>query len=309
MTHSAILLAISLLSACSGGPSEPPAATAEQLLPEIVKGIGDGSLVLASSNVDDDALADILADERVPALRSVTLTDNRVGPGGAAALAGSGKVSELTWLNLAQNRIGDAGFEALAGAEALSSLEKLFLAGNGATAVGAKALAASPHLAGVSYLSVGDQPLGDEGAQALLAMKALKRLELPGAGIGGAGARALIAGTAASALSLEGNPVGPGGLVGLEGFAPGLTYLSLKGTGLGLEDLAALGALESAGDLKELVLEDIPFGDAGVAAVGQWPWIKSLDKLYIEGSGCGKEARAQMRKDWGVRGGLKIEPR
>jgi len=297
------------MAGCTGGEPEAPDATVEDVLPQAVQSTGDGSLVLANLHLTDEVLQAVLADAGIPPLKSATLTENRLTAEGVKALMASDKSAPLAWLNVASNRIGDAGFEALAGAPGFASVTQLFAAGNGATDKGITALASSPNAAGLTYLSVGDQAVGDAGAQALLKLTALGRLELPRAEIGGAGGRALIEGTAADALSLEGNPIGPGGLKGLKGFAPGMSTLSLKGAGLTLDDIAALAALDGAGDLRELSLQDNAFGDAGVAAVGQIPWLQELDKLQLEGSGCGKEARAKMRKDWGTRGGLKIEPR
>lgn len=300
---------LAALLACTGATEPPPAADLEAIVLRASRTAGDGSLVLADRAVTDEILAAVLADPGVPALHSVTLTGNRIGPAGLDALLGSEKVRELRWLNLSGNPLGDEGLRRLAAAQALAGVERLFITGVGAGADGIRALAASPHAGALRSLAAGDQPVGDAGAASLITLDGLRELALPRAQIGGEGARALIEGGAAASLNLEGNPVGPGGLVGLRRFAPGLEQLNLRATGLDLDDLRALAALESAGDLRELVLQDNPFGDEGIAIVGQIPWLQDLEKLQIEGSGCGKEARARMRKDWGTRGGLKIEPR
>ena len=303
-----MLTLLAALLACAGAP-EPPAADPAAIVPKAARTAGDGSLILADLAVTDEVLAAVLADPGVPALHSVTLTGNRIGPAGLETLLRSEKARGLRWLNLSGNPLGDEGLRRLAEAEALGGVERLFITGVGAGAAGIQALAASPHAGSLRSLAAGDQAVGDAGAAALTALDGLRELDLPRAQIGGDGARALIEGGAAASLNLEGNPIGPGGLVGLRRFAPGLEQLNLRATGLSLDDLRALAALESAGDLRELVLRDSPFGDEGVAIVGQLPWLQDLEKLQIEGSGCGKEARARLRKDWGTRGGLKIEPR
>jgi len=297
-----------LAAACGGGADEGPRFDAAAQMDSVIAASAQGSLVLTSAGLGDAGLKAILADTRLPALRSVTLTDNRLTGDGVAALIAAPQAAGVKWLNVSQNPVGDAGLEALAAWQGLAGVERLFAAGGGAGPAGARALAASPHAAGLIYLSVGDQPLGD-GAPSLLGLTAVGRLELPRASIGGASARALIEGAPGKALSLEGNPIGPGGLVGLTKIADGLEYLSLEATGLDLADLDALAAIPAPASLKELSLRGVPFGDAGVAKVGQIPWLEGLEKLQLEGSGCGAEARKQMRSDWGVRAGLKIEPR
>lgn len=79
---------------------------------------------------------------RVPTLarlRKIDLTGNRIGPSGAALLAGCAHLAELHELDLTNNSIGDAGLRAISAAPWADSIRQLHLGGNGLTPAGERA--------------------------------------------------------------------------------------------------------------------------------------------------------------------------
>lgn len=295
-----------LLLACGGGGgsggSAGRAARVDGLVGTRARALADGSLVMAGEDIDDALLLAILDDPRVPDLRDVELFDNALTAEGVHTLLTHPKTARPRTLHLGSNPVGDEGLVALAGSDRLASVENLYVGKVGATALGVAALARSPHATSLKLAQLGFEPLGDEGAIALVGLRTGSLL-LDEAGIGGAGARALLAGAAAPALSLNGNPVGPGGLSGLPALAPRLVSLSLKKTGLGAADAAAL-ASAPAPALRHLSFSYAPLGDAGVRALLGAPWFAQLVSLDVTGTGASAESYAALRAAWGERKGL-----
>jgi uncharacterized protein (TIGR02996 family) len=91
----------------------------------------------------------------------------RIGPVGAAALAGAKSLSRLTRLDLGNNQIGAEGAAALAASTALPALAELDLGDNEIGDAGAIALAASPTMSNLKTLSLRYNGLSDRGAEAL----------------------------------------------------------------------------------------------------------------------------------------------
>ncbi|WP_268986517.1 gala protein [Streptomyces sp. CC210A] len=202
------------------------AAGAARLLPAAAASPHAVHVLLGTNAVGDDGartLARTLTAGR-HGLHTLYLGCNRIGPEGAAALAGplatDGTVRAL-WLK--RNPLGDAGARTLAamlrrntalrtldlvntglttdGLHALTDaltdrpepVERLFLGGNGLTAAAAPLLAALL-CTGVRELYLSANHLGDDGAAALAAAADPHRpvrLGLGGNGIGPAGAAAL----------------------------------------------------------------------------------------------------------------------
>jgi hypothetical protein len=73
-------------------------------------------LTLAGARLGDVGVKALAAvgPAALPALRTLSLSDNGIGDAGAKALAASPLFRQLRTLDLGQNRVGDAGAEALA---------------------------------------------------------------------------------------------------------------------------------------------------------------------------------------------------
>ena len=122
--------------------------------------------------------------EAFPAeLEVLSLSWNRIGDAGAAALASARGACRLAALDLAYCELGDDAARALAAASSLSRLTTLDLGVNRIGDAGLAALAASPHLGRLEALNLGHNPVGDAGVLALLAspmLASLTVLHLPG---------------------------------------------------------------------------------------------------------------------------------
>ncbi|MES2643633.1 MAG: hypothetical protein V4850_29375 [Myxococcota bacterium] len=302
----AVVAVAALLLACGGGEGGGTAdgvhARANGIVGTRTRALANGSLVAAGQDIDDALLLAILEDPRVPELRDVELFDNALSAEGVRTLLTHAKTARPRTLHLGSNPIGDEGLLALAASDRLLTVENLYVGKVGATASGMAALARSPHTASLKLVQVGFQPLGDDGATALVELRTGAML-LDEAGIGGVGARALLAGTVAPALSLDGNSVGAGGLVGLRALAPTLVSVSLERAGLGAADAAALAGVPAPA-LRHLSLSYAHFGDDGVRALLAAPWFAQLASLDVTGTGASAETYAALRAAWGERPGL-----
>jgi Ran GTPase-activating protein (RanGAP) involved in mRNA processing and transport len=259
---------------------------------------------LSGERLTDEELAAILADQRVPELHFLTLSDNQLTATAVETLLHSAKTKDLRWLHLSSNPIGDTGLAALAASDRLEHVTFLSLVAVKATARGVQALSRD-RLPAIETLQLGWQALGDDGAYALAKLPPLKKLDLMHSEIAAAGARALLSGTGAENLILAENPIGTGGLRGLASLGARLRSLDLTQTGLGAEDAAILANLDLA--LKHLSLTRCPLGDEGLQHLARAPWLgrlESLDVMYVKSSPAG---RRQLRTAWGQRAGLTIE--
>jgi uncharacterized protein (TIGR02996 family) len=106
-------------------------------------------------------------------------TLNRVGPEGAAALAGSASLGgSLRRLVLDHNDIGDAGLATLSRSRSLARLELLSVKANGIGADGLRALAAGEGLPSLTRLELSfNEAISAEGVAALAASPRFARLE------------------------------------------------------------------------------------------------------------------------------------
>jgi Ran GTPase-activating protein (RanGAP) involved in mRNA processing and transport len=161
------------------------------------------SLHLGDNGID---LVGTCALAQAPRLRlgSLNLRHNRLGDGGAYALAQSPHLAQLTSLNLWLNNVGPDGARALARSPHLARLAALDLSFNHVGPDGARALAESPHLANLRSLELGCNRVGDEGARALAEsprLAQLTSLSLYENGIGDRGALALASSTSLGRLT------------------------------------------------------------------------------------------------------------
>lgn len=117
---------------------DAPVGHLEVLRLQCMRGEGDAARDGALTARDATALG----AARFEALRELDVGDNRIGPKGAAALAGLG----LETIDLGNNQIADAGLAAIAGGPHAAKLASLALHGNGITARGIAAIVSSPSL-------------------------------------------------------------------------------------------------------------------------------------------------------------------
>lgn len=114
-------------------------------------------------------------------LRTLYLTEHRLGRKGTEVLVASPSLTRLTSLHLAHNALGDPGAALLAGWPGLASIRTLSLGGNSIGIDGVRALAASPFVANLTYLSlwgsIMEPGIGDECARVLANSPQLSRLE------------------------------------------------------------------------------------------------------------------------------------
>ena len=154
-------------------------------------------------------------------LNELHLNAARLGPRGAARLAGLPTLARLTALYLWWGEIGPAGATALAASPHLSNLRTLHLPGHRIGPDGAAALARSPHLTRLTVLRLSHNDLGPDGAAALADSPVLAEvadLSLGENRIGTEGAKALADSpylTRLSALHLNDATIGPAGAAAL----------------------------------------------------------------------------------------------
>jgi len=263
----------------------------------------DGRLYVGSdAEMDDAVLAALLADARLPALKELDLFGNRIGPPGVRDLMASAKTAGLTMLVLGRNPIGDDGATAIA-ARPWPALRQLGLAWTGMGPRGAAALVAAPALAALQRVEIGYQALGDEAVAPFARWSELISLSAAKTGLLGPGARALMEGGSAEALDLADNLLPEGALGGLGALSPRLRTLTLKSSGLGALDAAALAAVAAPG-LKNLDLSMTKLGDDGVRALARAPWLGQLDSLNVLYAGAGPAGMGALAAAWGSRPGL-----
>jgi uncharacterized protein (TIGR02996 family) len=109
-------------------------------------------LVLGDCHLTAHAAEMLAGSPHLGGLRRLELSNNDLGPYGAAQL-GHGN-PRPAHLGLALNNLRAAGVEALLGTPLAAHLRSLDLSGNGIGDRGARALAESPYLGGLSYLYI-----------------------------------------------------------------------------------------------------------------------------------------------------------
>jgi uncharacterized protein (TIGR02996 family) len=111
-----------------------------------------------------------------PALVSLNLTNNPLGPGGLAGLGDGGRFPSLEEFSISVAQLGDEGAIALARAERLTRLSRLELRHDGIGEQGVRALAEAPHLSALETLLLEGNAINDAGAEALAHSRHLSRV-------------------------------------------------------------------------------------------------------------------------------------
>jgi len=193
---------------------------------------------------------------RFAALRTLDLSDNKIGPESASALGEALKVNAvLTTLDLSTNSIGPEGAFAIAEALKVNAVvTTLYLRGNNIKDEGAKAIAEALKVnAVVTKLWLQSNGIGDEGAIAI--------------------AEALTVNTVVTTLDLENNSIGDEGAIAITKALKVntvVTTLSLGGNNIGDEGaIATAEALKVTAVLTRLDLSLNPIGDNGAKAIAE----------------------------------------
>jgi hypothetical protein len=250
--------------------------------------------VMSSEGIGEPTLLRLLAHPEMRAITEIAIREQQLGVLAINAIMTAGSTEKLHSLYLAGNPLGDAGIKALAGSPRLAQIENLHLPNTGAGSEGIAALAASPHLR-AKNLFLGWQPIGDEGAIALVGAKQVKHLRLESAEVGGEGAVALIERGQFTSLSLITNPVQ---LDGLSQISASIESLRLIECPLRLADIQRLAAARAPG-LKALSLKWSPIEDEGLRALMNAPWFSQLESLDITANKASPAARRAFIEAYG----------
>jgi len=249
----------------------------------------------------------------LPALGSLGLDWNRLGPEGGAALGASGW-PRLHTVSVVGNRLDAAGAAALLRGRH-ATVTSLAVAGNELQgAAGGRAFARA--LPALEELDLRGNALGDEGIAALVDLDAprLRKLRLGTTGIGDAGAEALgkAGWPSLTRLELDDNRIGPDGAraLGSAGLAR-LEELDLRSNRLGDAGAAALADLDGLPNLATLWLSRNDIGDGGALALAATApprlGMLALETNRIGDRGALALARARAGRPW-LRVGLGGNP-
>ena len=250
--------------------------------------------VMSSEGIGEPTLLRLLAHPEMRSITEIAIREQQLGVLAINAIMTASSTERLHSLNLSGNPLGNAGIKALAGASRLAQIETLQLHKTGASSEGIAALAASPHLR-AKNLFLGWQPVGVQGAIALVGAKQVKHLRLESAEVGGEGAVALIEHGRFTVLSLITNPIQ---LDGLSQISASIESLSLIECPLRLADIQRLAAAPAPG-LKALSLKWSPIGDDGLRALMNASWFAQLESLDISASKASPAARRAFIQAYG----------
>lgn len=269
------------------------------------------NLGLAGTHLDDEDLSALFGSRAFPRLTSLDLSNDREGQSysldGLRALAGAVFAGTLERLAMERRWFGGGAISVLA---ALPRLESLMLDGGALGDEGAEALAALPRrwtrlglqwneigergartlanaatLSQVEELRLGNNPLGDEGARAVLASPHLGRLRVLELS-GGLGEPRL---SAAVWRTLVDAPV-----------TGTLEALDLSRTALGAEGARALAAAPLA-RLRRLDLSGSDLGDEGALALAHSPFLDALEWLNLGPLDVSPKTREALTARFGAR--------
>lgn len=227
-----------------------------------------------------------------PALKTLILRSNRIGPLGAAALAQSAMMQTLIELDLSFNAISDRGVSALSQAAA-PALERLGFEGCGIGAGGAKALSQAPWASQVRALDLKRNELGGVGVDVMFSAAsfgALEQLLLSSNHVGPRGCRALAMASLPmlKELNIAYNGLGDEGLEALASatWFERLESLRLSGRQMSSAGAAAL-AKAKAERLKALSFSGGDLGDEGLSQLLCAAWVCGLERLELDDCGIG----------------------
>ncbi len=250
--------------------------------------IGDDGLVALASgslranvlSIDGDAISvrgvRALLEARWP-LRYLSLSKNALGDEAAKLLSATGP-SSLEGLDLDDNDVTAAGMSAIVASEALSGLRTLRLGTNRIGSVSELA----PTMQRLESLDLRDNRLGDDGARALLHVRAdhLTNLNVARNGISAPAIEELSGAPwfgGLGVLDVSGNPIGAAGGVVLG--ARMLSDLDLSRTGLGDKGLEALCRAELRP--TRLALDGCDITDRGVEILAGSRIVSRLETLSL----------------------------
>jgi uncharacterized protein (TIGR02996 family) len=217
-------------------------------------------LHLANNFLDDAALA-ALAWLRLPALRRLDLSSNRLSATGLRELTAAPWCPGLEWLDLSGNDLGDEGARVLAGAASLANLHRLTLRWCRMSNEAARALAESPHLTRLHTLEL-DCIRGPSGVGALAAAGGLPALT-------------------ALTMHLRGGTTEDVERFGTSDLAERLRYLELSMNGSWGGDPFAALASSRLTNLRDLRLHNLTCTEQGAAALARGPFA-GLVRLEVE---------------------------
>ena len=228
-------------------------------------------------------------------------------------LAGFPPLARLRGLDLAGWYMGNEGFLALMACPHLPRLRSLGLADNGLVVRGATAIAEAlpPQAADLTELDLSINDVGDDGAEVLSRLVALRNLTVLSLRqqeaapyhdrIHAVGVTALADSphlTELVALDLAHNAIGDAGLRALAGWPKLRQFrrLNLSDNGIGDIGDAGIQRLVTSPYLEQLNSLDLsfnPLGVAGASALAEWQWMERLAVLNL--SSCGLRNLGLMR--------------
>lgn len=234
-----------------------------------------------------DAVRDAPLLSRLSSLGVIAPAGNR----GAAALADCSSLAKLETLRFTGSAWGDD-------ARIYSCpVEDLQLGSQGV-----RLLASSPHLRAVRSLNLSNNPLGTEGAVAVLrGAWELENLELRYASVGGEFLEELarVGAPKLRSLSLAGGLFSEVSLVRFAEAAralPALEELDLEKCDLGADTFVELFKAVKLPKLRSLRLERNRLGEKGALALAAAPWAKQLTNLELGHNRIGQKGAAALAK-------------
>lgn len=261
------------------------------------------SLRLRTVTVDNAAaLTRAVGVER---LRSLRISESRLGAKGAATLFDADRFGNLRSLDLYQAGLGDRGALTLAQSAVMARLESLVLSGNGLTREGLDQFCSScSDLTKLRSLSLAWTVEGTRGAETFiraLTYSALESIDLACNRLQNEDlARVLAADSLRSIrrLRLEQNDLAGAGAIGALSPLTMLTDLDLSTNQLGEAGARALAVEAERWPLERLDLMQSSVGDAGIRALAnvKLDRLRELDARYLGLSPAGAMALAEA--DW-----------
>ncbi|MFT5683243.1 MAG: hypothetical protein ACI8RZ_004174 [Myxococcota bacterium] len=217
-----------------------------------------------------------LVKANLTSLSSLNLTQNHMGPAGAAVLVKAPGFSALTGISLDYNRLGSEGAGHLARADWMQRIERLDLAYNGLDDVGLAALV-EQGLPALRWLSLADNPFGASGAW-MAGLPALEHLDLSGTQLTDAALTELLGhGEKLSSLVVKKTGIGDAAARSIAGHGPSLKTLDLSETKLTPTGLAAILTGPVAKGIRGLRLrEGLDMANAQRILDGACPKLKKL---------------------------------
>ncbi len=244
------------------------------------------SLDLSNLNITEESFRnlEIFIHRYFPKIKSLNLARNRIGPSGAAHLAG---LTQLKTLDLSSNRIGEAGAAHLA---RLTQLKTLDLTNNH---IGDEGVAHLARLSQLKKLDLKSNNIGDEGVAHIAGLIQLQTLDLGSNHIGEAGAVHLARLTQLKTLGLILNQIGEAGVAHIAGL------IQLQTLDLGSNNIGEAGAAHLKG-LTQLKTLNLTYNDIGEAGAAHLVGFSQLKRLYLENNGISQASIVLLREALGA---------